>query len=248
MSIVVNADDFGFSQSVNEAIAESFEKGLINRTTLMTNMPYAREAMELAKQRGFADKVGIHVNLTAGKPLSDAMAKDLTMCSSQGEFTADFARNLKTRFFLKGSTSRNIEQELRTQFDTYAELGGELWHVDSHHHVHTDPSVWKVMRMVIKEYPVTSVRIGRNMYRGGNVLMRIYKIILNSDIRKSCARACDFFGSGLDYNEYTLGMDTDNKQKFVKNNNIEIMVHPMYGSNGELTDSGEKFDKYLDLW
>ena len=41
MSVIVNADDFGISEEVNNAIKLAFERGLIQRTTLMVNMPYA---------------------------------------------------------------------------------------------------------------------------------------------------------------------------------------------------------------
>ena len=70
MGLIVNADDFGRSESVNRAICEAFEKGRVNSTTLMANMPAAKEAYELAKKGGFADKVGIHLNITEGMPMS----------------------------------------------------------------------------------------------------------------------------------------------------------------------------------
>ena len=101
MAIIVNADDFGMSRSVNAAITEAFKKGLIDRTTLMANMPFAAEAMEIARREGFDGKVGIHLNLTSGKPLTEDVASDRVMCDDSGEFTADFARNFKTRFFLR---------------------------------------------------------------------------------------------------------------------------------------------------
>ena len=69
--MVINADDFGYSESVNKAISDCFEKGLINRTTIMVNMPQAEAASELARTNGFFDKVGLHINLTEGKALSD---------------------------------------------------------------------------------------------------------------------------------------------------------------------------------
>ncbi|MCR5831132.1 MAG: ChbG/HpnK family deacetylase, partial [Lachnospiraceae bacterium] len=183
---MINADDFGLNESVNAAICEAFEKGLIDRTTLMVNMPFADEAMKLARENGFADRVGLHVNLTSGRPLTDDMAKEPVMCNSEGEFTADFARNLKTRFFLPIKTRRRVEAEIRAQFEKYAKLGGTLWHIDSHHHVHTDPSIWSPLKKVIRDYPVTSVRLGRNMYKGGNPLMRLYKTMLNASIKKRC--------------------------------------------------------------
>ena len=37
--LIINADDFGLSHSVNEAILESFHKGFITNTTLLCCFP-----------------------------------------------------------------------------------------------------------------------------------------------------------------------------------------------------------------
>lgn len=232
MALIVNADDFGKSREVNEAICEAFEKGIIDRTTLMTNMPNAKEAMELAKEKEFSDKIGIHLNLTSGRPLTKDMSADPVMCNSSGEFSADFARSLKTRFFLPAKTRRNVEAEIRAQFDRYKELGGTLWHVDSHHHVHTDPSIWRELKKVMRDYPVTSVRLSRNMYRGGNILMRIYKALFNASVKRFCRIRPDYFGSAEDYGQY-LAVHPG----FAEDHKIEIMVHPVYDADHGLADA-----------
>ena len=86
------------NESVDRAIAAAFNEHLIDRTTLLVNMPFAEEAMELAACNGFAGTVGLHINLTTGRPLTKEMASDPVMCNAAGEFTADFARNIKTRW------------------------------------------------------------------------------------------------------------------------------------------------------
>lgn len=245
MPITVNADDFGISQEVNRAIEEAFAKGLINRTTLMVNMPYADEAMEIAREKGFLDRVGLHVNLTAGKPLTSSIATNPVMCNENGEFTADFARNMKTRFFLDGKSSKDVADEVTAQLIEYERLEGSLWHVDSHHHVHTDPSIWKVIRSVVKSFPVSSIRLGRNMYKGGNPLMHLFKILLNSSIRRRCNVREDYFGSMEDFKNWTCNMSDDEVNKFIQDRNIEVMVHPMYDASGRLTDSEEDFIKII---
>ena len=68
--LIINADDFGLNTSVNHAIIESFEKGLINSTTLMANMPGFEEAIELAHKNNIIDKIGIHLCLTEGEPIT----------------------------------------------------------------------------------------------------------------------------------------------------------------------------------
>ena len=68
--IIINADDFGLNTSVNHAIIESFEKGLINSTTIMANMPGFDEAIDLAHKHNIINKTGIHLTLTEGEPLT----------------------------------------------------------------------------------------------------------------------------------------------------------------------------------
>lgn len=235
MALIVNADDFGLSKNVNSAIVRSFEEKLIDRTTLMVNMPYAQDAMELARASGFSDKVGLHLNLTSGRPLTEGLAKDRIMCGDDGAFTADFARDMKLRFHLPSDTAKRTEEEIRAQLDRYADLGGTLWHVDSHHHVHTDPSIWKILKKVFKDYPVTSVRLSRNMYRGGNCLMRIYKKMLNASIRRYCKGHPAYFGSAYDLAGYF-----PDPHKASSESDIEVMVHPVFDDNGELCDIYEE--------
>ena len=266
MQITVNADDFGISREVNKAICEAFEKGLINRTTLMVNMPFANEAMQLAKEQGFSDKVGLHLNLTAGFPLSEELSKDPVMCNKQGEFSADFARSLKTRFFLPKKTDRLIEKEIRLQLDKYKELGGCLWHMDSHHHVHTDPSIWRIIRRILKSsdnpYPVSSIRLSRNMYKGGSFPANAYKSLYNNSVRKLADSGCNYFGSAKDFENFfenQAGSNSSGSADNINNNCtnnmnngkqrlcIEIMVHPMYSDTGELIDTDMPLKSYLDF-
>ena len=220
------------NSKANAAISDAFEKGLIDRTTMLVNMPFAKEAMETAANKGFSDKVGLHLNLTAGIPLTKEISTDPVMCNGAGEFTAEFARNMKTRFFLPKETSLNIEREIRAQLDRFGELGGVLWHVDSHHHVHTDPSIWRILKKVLRDYPVTSVRLGRNMYKGGNPLYHIYKALLNSSIRKFCTDHPVYFGSAADYREFI-----ERRPGIGGRCDIEVMVHPAYDNREKLKDA-----------
>lgn len=43
MKIIINADDFGFSKSINKGIIEAYKEVLISSTTIMINIPLCRE-------------------------------------------------------------------------------------------------------------------------------------------------------------------------------------------------------------
>ena len=73
--IIINADDFGMSAEANKAIVEAFEKNVISSTTLMANMSGFNEACELAHRHRLLGKIGVHLNLTSGYPLSEPIRK-----------------------------------------------------------------------------------------------------------------------------------------------------------------------------
>lgn len=229
MALVINADDFGKSEEVNRAILEAFEKKFITRTTLMVNMPCADEAVRLAKERGLSDKIGLHLNLTEGRPLTDEIRANPFFCDKEGNFHALFHSGVKSRLYMKGRERRQVYEELKAQLEKYKAYGLTLWHVDSHHHVHTDYPVYRELKRLSREYSFASVRISRNLYTGGNVLMRLYKKMYNHAIEKLCRQTTDFFGSYRDYADYGKALPPEGS--------LEIMVHPMYDAGGILVDT-----------
>lgn len=233
MSMIINADDFGKSEEVNRAIAEAFEKGFIDRTTLMVNMPYADEAVKLANRQGFADKVGIHLNLTEGKPLTDDIKTNPLFCDKNGCFHAGFHMTTKYRLYMNRKTIDQVYNELKAQLEKYQGYGLKSWHVDSHHHVHTDYPVFRVLKRLSAEYRFSSIRISRNLYFGGNFLIRFYKGRYNQAIKKLCKETTDYFGSYQDLKTVLA----EHPHHMLKGDRLEIMVHPMYDVNGILVDS-----------
>ncbi|MBQ1453116.1 MAG: ChbG/HpnK family deacetylase [Ruminococcus sp.] len=69
--IIINADDYGLNERNSKAIAQAFENGLITNTTVLANGEYLDEALALAREKNFFDKLGVHLNLTEGEPLTE---------------------------------------------------------------------------------------------------------------------------------------------------------------------------------
>jgi predicted glycoside hydrolase/deacetylase ChbG (UPF0249 family) len=70
--VIVNADDFGLSTSENAVIFSAFQAGLISSATIMANMPEFEAACAMARHPMLDGRIGLHFNLTYGKPLSQA--------------------------------------------------------------------------------------------------------------------------------------------------------------------------------
>ena len=82
--LIINADDFGMAAGVTNAIVDCHNNGIVTSTTLMTNMPDAERAADLSRPLK-ALGVGVHLNLTEGRPLTDsALLPDLV--DESGEF------------------------------------------------------------------------------------------------------------------------------------------------------------------
>src|SRR5437867_12998673 len=63
--LLVNADDFGLSESVNAAVVEAYDHGILTSCSLMVAEPAAPAAVRAARERpGLA--VGLHLVVAAG--------------------------------------------------------------------------------------------------------------------------------------------------------------------------------------
>jgi predicted glycoside hydrolase/deacetylase ChbG (UPF0249 family) len=130
--LIVNADDFGLNDAANAGIVQSYQAGSVTSTTLMANAPATIRATELAHQHPGLG-VGLHFNLTWGKPLSSPDCVP-SLIGVDGGF---LDRRVLSRRLVTGRVPiRQVALELEAQFARLLELGISPTHVDSHQHVH----------------------------------------------------------------------------------------------------------------
>ncbi|MBQ6968234.1 MAG: ChbG/HpnK family deacetylase [Lachnospiraceae bacterium] len=236
---IINGDDFGISENVNEAVRECFEKRLITNTTLMVNMPYADEAVRLAEENGFREAVGLHLNLTSGFPLTERIKRERRFCRKDGSFNAFFAQHTMSRLVISKAESAAVREEIEAQIRKYFEYGLPERHLDSHHHVHTNSSVMDALLPLLTKYGFRSVRLSRNLFVRMNPVKRIYKGLYNGKLKRNGFITADYFGSYKDLSAMN-GKIRDGAL-------VEIMVHPMYNEEGELCDTKIPMKKVSEL-
>src|SRR5580693_4496790 len=83
--LIVNADDFGLSHSVNEAVIRAHCEGILTSASLMVNEPGFDEAVKLAKENPKLD-VGLHLTLLQGHSTLPP-GKIPGLVNSSGEFS-----------------------------------------------------------------------------------------------------------------------------------------------------------------
>ena len=234
-NIFINADDFGLKPSVNKAIIELLDKGLINSTTLMANMPGFSEAVELAHQHNLLDKIGIHLVLTEGTPLTEEI-KSLSFLFN-GE---DRYRKIRYRLILFSRRYRKlIYNEFAAQIEMLQKNNIPITHIDTHHHIHEVFTITKIILELRKKYNIPSIRILNNLEKSTKIYKRLYRHFINYYIKSKKANYSDLFGNRSDFIEIL-----NNRPSTITKRSIEVMVHPDYNDEGEIIDKvgSNKFD------
>lgn len=154
--LIVTADDFGLSVPVNEAIETAFQHGILTAASLMVTGPAAGDAIARAQRlRGL--KVGLHVVLVRGCPvLPPADVPDLV--NQDGEFSTNLVL-AGVKYFFSRAVRRQLEAEIRAQFEVFRATGLELDHVNAHNHMQLHPTVCALTLQVGREYGLRAMRV-----------------------------------------------------------------------------------------
>ena len=153
-SLVVNGDDFGYSEAINAAIVRCHDEGVLRSTSLLVNCPATRAALVLARSRPTLG-VGLHVNLTEGVPVLPPREVP-TLVDRRGRF-----RSLLPQLggLLRGATNLDeVERELRAQFAILLDAGMRPTHLDGHLHAHAFPGVLDIVVRLMGEFGVRAMR------------------------------------------------------------------------------------------
>lgn len=229
MKIIINADDFGISSDINKAIICAFEDNLISSTTLMANMPGFEEACDLYYKHNLEGKVGIHLNISEGCPITKEITNASRFCDLEGKFV----KQKSPHFIPSYKEYRLIEKELDAQLARVFKAGIRSTHIDSHQGYHSGYFTGKIVLNLAKKYSISDVHLYPN-YGKMPVYKRIYGLVYNGRIRYWGKSSVAYFGSAdsiLDSNEIKeIARCTNTKKKLV-----EVMVHPGF-QNGVLTD------------
>jgi predicted glycoside hydrolase/deacetylase ChbG (UPF0249 family) len=208
---IVNADDFGHSLEVNQAICNAFARNLISSCTLLANLEGFEDAIDRALSDRLNGKIGVHLNLTEGNPLTTR----ILTCSR-------FAREGRFSFSVPISSVRispheadAIRTEWTAQIQRCVDAGLTLSHIDSHHHVHT---VWPLLNIAIdvaRKFGISRLRLSRNIGPKPTLAKQAYKALINRRIWSSQLSPVRYFGSVYD----ALSSDPPTAAP------LELMVH-----------------------
>lgn len=159
--LIVTADDFGLAAAVNEAIERGHREGILSTTSLMVAAPATQDAVERARRLPTL-RVGLHVVLVNGRPALPPEQVPL-LVDEGGTFDSDLGR-AGVRYFFTPGIRKQLEAEIRAQFEAFAATGLPLDHVNAQNHLHVHPTVLSLILKVGREYAVRAIRIPREPF------------------------------------------------------------------------------------
>lgn len=239
MKLVVNADDLGMDKNKNMAVIQSLTEHYCTQASIVVNCGDAtQEAVRMIKNNDLGDKIGLHINLTVGEPLTNDIKACKLYCKD-GKFVYD-PWLISMKKLIKVLWPRNIKAirtELEAQIKAYLDYGFELRHIDSHNWIHLLLPVWLALKPLIKKYNIKTIRgIRPGMMQKRRWKFSLYyrifnKVFLSSqEIRLPYASNIYEF-TAIDYKLYENCKCT------------EVFTHPIL-LDGELIDNSRSYKKY----
>jgi len=244
MKVIINADDFGMSRTVNQAIIEGYNNGILTSTCVMANMPGFEDAV---RKLGDVDGIGIgvHLNIIEYKTILKTREKNSKLYDEDGKFKNGFLQMIIKSF--DEDFMFEVEQEFRAQIEAVSEYA-QPDHLDSHVHTHAVPKIFELVCKLAKEYNIPCVRTqfehpyfaGHNKFFSPAYYINLIKIcildfftIINRRTLKkyglksnNCVIGVGYTGM-MDENTIRCGIDR------VKNSDevLEVICHPDKNDN-----------------
>lgn len=163
MRIIINADDFGFSDETVQTTIECFDAGGLTSATIMPKMAATHDAIEYAlKNPQFS--FGVHLTFTSDgleHPVLDPREIP-DIVGENGQFLGPMpARAGALRNTLPVD---QIAREMHAQIAVLHDAGVPLSHVDSHGHLHKFKPFRLALQRVLPSFGLTRVRTVQDVY------------------------------------------------------------------------------------
>jgi len=170
-NLIINADDFGISKAVNYAILAAMDSNICTDTTLLVNFDESENAANLTISMNRTDRVGIHLNLTEGFPLSLKIRNEPRFCNQDGYF---HNKKQKRIVLLSKSEKVAVQEELTSQIRLCRKFGIPISHADSHNHIHEEPGLALLIMNLLKVEKVPYLRPTNNIGET-SVINKLYR-------------------------------------------------------------------------
>lgn len=160
--LIVNADDFGRSDSINQAIIRAHRDGILTSASLMVNEPCCAAAVTLARENPKLG-VGLHLALVCGRAALPCQTIP-GLVDQNGNFTNNPV-SAGCRYFFLSQLQAQLHAEMEAQFEKFHATGLSLDHVNGHLNIHLHPTVFKILMANTDKWCIRRVRLTDDRFR-----------------------------------------------------------------------------------
>jgi predicted glycoside hydrolase/deacetylase ChbG (UPF0249 family) len=154
LRLIVNADDFGMTEAVNQGIVDAHDRGIVTSASLMATGAAFEHAVALAKTRPNL-ATGVHLTLTELRPLIGSAGASLV--GPDGRFPPHLVQFAKRH--MRGKVAlAEVRAELDAQIRKVRDAGITVTHLDGHMHVHVLPGIAAIVAELAARYGIREVR------------------------------------------------------------------------------------------
>ncbi len=155
--MILCADDFGISESVNEAILELLEVKRLTAVSCMVNDIQNKDHFHSLKKHSGRIDIGLHFVLTESRR-SVTAKKNSCITDYKGNFFS--FSNLLIKSFFGKIEEEFVEKELQAQIDIFRSIfNKDPDFIDGHQHIHQFPVIYNVVITKAKTTSLKYIRI-----------------------------------------------------------------------------------------
>lgn len=140
--LIVNADDFGRSASINQAVIQAHQQGILSSASLMVNGDAFEEAVELANANPTLG-VGLHLTLCGGR--ATLPASDIPELVTEDGFFPRSAIAAGLAYYFSSGIRDQLRQEIQAQVASFQASGLRMDHLNGHLHFHLHPTIFGLL-------------------------------------------------------------------------------------------------------
>lgn len=179
VSSIIDADDYGISKKVNDAILHEAKNQGLDIVSIMANLVKKNDLLVLkknVKNMNFA----LHFNLLRGKPVSDLTSVQ-TLVNGHGEFYS--LPFFMMRLILGMINLDEVKHEFWSQYRRLVRLGVSPVFLNSEQHLHIFSPLNKMLEREIRETSIKKIRSSASSFHSlNNKLLRKLILILLKNI------------------------------------------------------------------
>jgi predicted glycoside hydrolase/deacetylase ChbG (UPF0249 family) len=220
--LIINSDDYGLTDGISRAILKLWKMGIVTSVSIMGNVENEKYGEWLLENN--IPSLGIHFNITSGKPVSKGGKRFLTDIDGRFFNFPSLIKMLSEEKLELGA----VEEEFFEQGEQLKNWGLKLSHSDSHKHIHMLEPISPLFLNICRELRIDRGRfptsLGSALFTTQNVSKNdaeklITKIVPTNFITTDC-----FLGTFKVGEVSAITMDEIISE--CDGSTYELMVHP----------------------